>query len=556
MNFAELVMLGGTVEDYKNVDSEILLRKQVEAREGLKLVRVALEHQLSLLGKEYDAKGPSEAAEQIADGVLDIYADYQLLGRRMAAMESEIGHRIWRTNGQSKLDFIPIDGRDFPRRDKRVIPYTDLGNAEWFAQSCGNDVRFNHKTGDWIIWNKDRQYWQVDGTESIFRKIAETIRQREIDAKSSGDKDLIKKAFGFEKRSSLEAICRLAKTMPEIADRGEGWDADPWFFGVANGIVDLKSGTFRAAQRTDLLTKCSPVSYVQGADCPRFKQFLKEVFGNEDVIRYVQKCVGYTMTGLISEHCFFACWGNGRNGKSTLLEVLMHIFGDYGMDLRAVVLEEKKFDQLGQGADLPGKRFVKCVETQEGKKMDTQRIKNWTGGEAITVRPLYKPEFTFQPTHKIWMAFNDKPRIDDPSVGMWSRVKLIPFENCFIGREDRNLLEKLRAESPGILNWAIEGTRMWQEERLEMAEKIRQATEEYEEESNVAIQFVKAGCVMDANASIKNADLYEAYRKWANANAKAFLAENWFGRKMKAVRGLEPYRDGDERGWRGIRVKE
>jgi putative DNA primase/helicase len=245
----------------------------------------------------------------------------------------------------------------------------------------------------------------------------------------------------------------------------------------------------------------------------------------------------------------------GRNGKSTLLEVMMHIFGDYGMDLRAEVLEEQNFKQLGEGAALPGKRFVKCAETHDGKKLDSQRIKSWTGGDAITIRPLYKPELTFDPTHKIWMAFNDKPKIDDPSTGMWSRVRLIPFENSFLGREDRNLLEKLKAEAPGILNWAIEGAQMWQTEGLGMPEKIRQATQEYQAENNIAIEFVNACCVTDPNARVSNPELYPRYKEWAIANSKPVIADNWFGRKMKGVPGVEPYSDGAERGWKGVRLK-
>jgi len=180
----------------------------------------------------------------------------------------------------------------------------------------------------------------------------------------------------------------------------------------------------------------------------------------------------------------------------------MHIFGPYGADLRMAVLEEKKFEQVGQGERLPGARFVKLLETQEGKKLDTQRLKNWTGGDTMTIRPFCKPELTFRPTHKLWMAFNDKPRIEDPSVAMWSRVKLIPFEECFLGREEKDLLEKLKAEAPGILNWMIEGSQMWRAEGLEMPAKVREATEQYQEESNIALEFVKARCLRDPEAKV------------------------------------------------------
>jgi putative DNA primase/helicase len=169
---------------------------------------------------------------------------------------------------------------------------------------------------------------------------------------------------------------------------------------------------------------------------------------------------------------------------------------------------------------------------------------------------MWKLRLVYQPTHKIWMAFNEKPTIDDPSVGMWSRVRLIPFENCFSGREDRSLLEKLKAEAPGILNWAIEGALMWQEEGLRMPEKIRQATEEYQAESNVAMEFVRACCVMDPAAKVSNPDLHPAYKEWATTNGKTLLGESWFGRMLKGIPGIEQYRDGEERGWRGLRLKE
>jgi putative DNA primase/helicase len=367
-------------------------------------------------------------------------------------------------------------------RKKKLFPCTDSGNAEMFAALYGENVRFDHKQGRWLGWDGERLRWCEDKTGRLRSLMKATARcRRQIAGNLPADSDECKRQFGWalgsENLYRIDAALDLAKSEEPIRDDGQSWDSDPWLFGVANGIVDLHTGGLQKPTQQHRITKFSPVEFDASATCPRWEHFLQEIFqGDTDRIKYVQKAAGYSLTGSTDEHCLFACYGTGRNGKSTLLELLLFIFGDYGIDLPFSTLETKR-NTPGEGVNLPGARFAKSVEIREGKQLDEARIKSWTGGDTISVRPLYRNGFSFQPTHKLWLAFNHKPVIADDSPAMWERVKLIPFERRFADREaDKTLKDRLKQEASGILNWAIQGCLLWQQEGLRAPASVEKAT--------------------------------------------------------------------------------
>ena len=300
-----------------------------------------------------------------------------------------------------------------------TFPRTDAGNAEMFADLYGEKVRFDHKQTRWLIWNETRSRWIEDKQYKVRILAKRTARQRAktalgIDSEDERRREILW-AFQSEGRYRIDAALELAKSEAPISDGGEGWDADSWLFGVANGIVDLRTGKLREATQADRITKFSPVAFDPDAKCLRFEKFLEEVFeGDHDRSRYVQKAVGYSLTGNTREQCLFACFGKGSNGKTTLIEILLHIFGDYGVGLDFSTLETKNH-VIGEGLNLPGARFAKSVETREGRQIDEARVKSWTGGDTISIRPLYRNSFSFSPSHKLWLSFNDKPIITDAS---------------------------------------------------------------------------------------------------------------------------------------------
>jgi putative DNA primase/helicase len=268
----------------------------------------------------------------------------------------------------------------------------------------------------------------------------------------------------------------------------------------------------------------------------------------------VQTAVGYTLTGLTQEQCFFACHGAGQNGKSTLFEVIVHIMGDYGTDLPFSVLEKKSQLPVGEGMSLPGARFAKSVETRQDLQLDEARIKSWTGGDTITINPKYRPPLSFTPTHKLWLAFNHKPRVTDDSEAMWRRVRIIPFNHTFNSTQAvKGLLETLKAEASGILNWAIEGCLAWIREGLTTPSAVERATNEYERASDLLAPFFEDRCEIGATFHVPKGDLREVYEQWCVCNKETPLNRNVFAEKMKE-RSFGEGSNGRVRYWTGLQL--
>jgi len=438
------------------------------------------------------------------------------------------------------------------KRSPYFYPRSDSGNAELFAVLYRDTVRFDHKQGRWLLWDEGR--WTEDKQEKVRAMMKQAARRRHELVFDLGDSEertrQIKWALQSESRYAIDAALELAKSEPQISDDGQKWDSNPMLLGVANGIVDLATGQFRMATQADLITKFSPVTFGANAQCPRFEQFLEEIFdGDQERIHYIQKAIGYTLTGSVEEHCLFACYGSGRNGKSTLLEVLLYVMGDYGVDLPFGTLETKH--QIGEGANLPGARFAKAVEIREGRRLDEARVKSWTGGDTISVRPLYRNAFSFSPTHKLWLAFNHKPVVADNSPAIWNRIHLIPFERNFAKEgADKKLLATLKAEAPGILNWAIEGCLKWQSEGLGVPTAVERATREYEQESDPLGPFLAECCEQGPEFQVPKSELWKAYLAWCPepVSQKAFVE------KVRS-RGFGERRTGSARSWMGLRLR-
>lgn len=439
-------------------------------------------------------------------------------------------------------------------------PRTDSGNAELFATLHGENVRFDHTRGRWLIWDEKRNRWCEDTENTVRLLMKKTARHRLTNSHSLADDRVreFKWALVSESRRGIEAALELAKSEPPISDSGEGWDDDRWLLRVANRVVDLRSREAREATREDRITKSSPVAFDRDAKCPRFEQFISELFaGDQELIRFVHKAIGYSLTGSVREQCLFACYGDGRNGKSTLLEILFYIFGDYAVDLPFGALEARRYGHTpGEGVNLPGARFAKIVEIQEDRRLDEARVKSWTGGDTMSVRPLYCDTFSFNPTHKLWLAFNHKPVISDDSHAMWRRIRLIPFVQKFEGaKNDPTLLDKLKGEAPGILNWAIEGCLRWQKEGLDAPATVEHATQEYQAESDTLARFVNDCCIVEATAYVASSHLWSSYQNWTENNGEHHLSRKGFADRLKK-RGFQPDEQGHEkvRVWRGLRL--
>ena len=433
---------------------------------------------------------------------------------------------------------------------------TDAGNAELFARLFGGNLRFDHARNRWLLWGE--HCWTEDPAKSVLllaKQAARWIAQQALEIENPDERTkLYKWAIGSETRARLEATLNLAQSEPPIADTGRHWDANPFLLGVANGVVDLRTGRLRPGKRSDLITMQTDVKFDARASAPTWERFLKQVFGGDtQLIEFVQRAVGYSLTGDTSEQVLFMCYGTGANGKSTFLDALRAVFGPYAYNLPFSAFELKARSSIpNEIAALKGKRFVTAIETNESVELNEGRIKALTGSDPITARFLYQEFFTFEPTGKFWLAFNHKPRVSDDSPGFWRRIRLIPFTQRFSGnKRDSRLPDKLRAEAPGILNWAIAGALKWQAQGLKSPKVVHDASEQYCRDSDTIGEFLEDRC--HASGQVSVASMREEYLRWAEASGERALDRKAFSQRLEA-RGFTKKRVGHDRDWTWVGI--
>jgi putative DNA primase/helicase len=438
---------------------------------------------------------------------------------------------------------------------------TDLGNAELLAALFHAEARFDHSQQRWLVYHD--HWWQPDVVGELMGFAKHVARARLRNSANMDDDDSRKKetewALASENRHRLEAMVTLAQSEKSLADAGGAWDTDGWVLGAANGLIDLRTGTLRNGKPDDRVTLHSNISFDPNAKCPRWESFNSEVFdGNSDLISYIQRAVGYSLTGEISEQCLFCYFGGGANGKSTFLNAIRNVLGSYAFNLPFSAFELADRSTIPNDvAALPGRRFVTAIETDENTRLNEARIKSLTGCDIITARLLYREFFSFKPVAKFWLAFNHPPIVADDSHAFWRRVHLIPFLRQFDPKADPKLDETLCAEAPGILAWAVRGCLEWQAHGLNPPAVVQAATQTYRIESDPLREFLEDRCIRATKQRVTAAELREAYVSWARKNGEVrLLTRGEFTRRLEAA-GFQKRRFGRARTWTwfGLRLK-
>jgi putative DNA primase/helicase len=299
------------------------------------------------------------------------------------------------------------------------------------------------------------------------------------------------------------------------------------------------------------------VEYDKKADCPLWKQFMREIMDyKSDVISFVQTACGWALSGDNSEQTMFILFGTGANGKSTFLNTIMYLLGDYAIATPTETFMRKNGDQnTNDIARLRGTRFVTTTEAEQGKRLSEPIIKQITGNDRMTARFLYGEYFNFVPTFKIFMATNHKPVIKGTDHGIWRRIKLIPFTTRIPDeKQDKELEDKLKAEASGILNWLLEGMLRWKKERLQIPKSIQNATEDYRGEMDVIGNFVIECCILDVRFSIRVRELFKAYQDWCNQNNEHACSERFLSLRLQEI-GFQRIRRSEAKFWVGIGLK-
>lgn len=510
------------------------------------------------------AQNPANWLTPTFDGVIEHLAQLDPLAydRRREAVAQQLGVRVTtldtevkekRAAAKAQDQGTPRPGGPTPLQVgslslPTVSPCTHLANAHRIRQYYQGRLGYALGVG-WILWTG--QFWRPDPTsegalaigfiDELSRKIAaEASALTELAAnESNGDRRqallqqadaLLRWAMQSENERVIAAGLKLAKHAL-LLDHSQ-LNADPWLFNVQNGTLDLRTGRIRPHDSTHLITHLAPVTYDLAATCPTFERFLLEVFsGDSEMVAFIQRGIGWSLTGVVEERALFFLYGeHGKNGKSTLIETIMSLLGVCGetsfgyarkVTADTFMKSRNQDDNQRKAATLAGPRFICTSEVSEEQRLNEQLIKDITGGDTLEARKLYQEAFTFKPQFKAWMYGNHKPEIRGTDDAIWSRVKLIPFEVSFAGREDTKLPTKLKEELPGILNWALKGCLDWQRKGLNPPAKVQAATQAYREEMDLFGQFIRECCVTHRNANAWTNELWTAYQAWcANTGAR------------------------------------
>lgn len=440
---------------------------------------------------------------------------------------------------------------------------SELGNAQRLVRQFGADFRYVAALRAYLVWDGTR--WAFDDTLQIERYAKNVVQDLYRDAGYEDDparrKALAAHAKASESARAIRGMIELARSERSIILPAAALDRDRWLLNCLNGTLELKDGKLRAHHREDLITKRIDVDYDPAAMCPTFERFLEEILGARPaLIRFVQKAIGYALTGSTSEQVFFVLWGIGANGKTTLTKTLRTLLADYAGTLAAESLLAKKGDSASQGMNdlysVQGTRFLVTAEPDMGRRLAEGLVKQITGGESLKVKKLYSDVFEIDVQFKLFLSTNHLPVIRGVDKAMWRRIHVIPFDVVIPDdQQDHALLERLRAERPGILRWAVEGCLAWQREGLGTPDEIRAATKAYRDEMDVLGDFLSERCVVDVFESVTAADLYSAYTDWSKKAGEAHcLTKKALGLQL-GERGFTKHKIGGERGWLGMRLR-
>ena len=402
---------------------------------------------------------------------------------------------------------LSLFGKKKPRVTKHY-DRTDTGNAHRLYDRCNGEIRYSYARKKWYYWTG--KLWALDDTGEVKKYTDLVLADMKAQAFEIDDEEEREQFLRFVttcgNSNRKNAMITETQHLEGIPVLPEQMDAYQEYLNCQNGIVNLRNGELMPHSPEFMMTKICLSEYDTSGKKPvRWLKFLDEVCnGDKELVRYLQKCVGYSLTGSTREQCAFFLYGIGNNGKSTFLETLSDMLGNYAANAQPDTLMTKRNDNGGGAnsdiARLKSSRFVTTEEPSEGVRLNEGLVKQLTGGGKVTCRFLFGDEFEYEPEFKIWIATNHKPVIRGTDVGIWRRIRLIPFEvNIPKEKVDKNLKYKLREEMPQILRWAVEGCMLYAKEGLEMPSCVQQATDEYKNEMDLLQSFADACIVVDDN---------------------------------------------------------
>jgi putative DNA primase/helicase len=417
-----------------------------------------------------------------------------------------------------------------------------------FTRRYHRDWRYVAAWGRWLVW--DGQRWRTEDTLAATDLIRGVCRHAAMRAENP------KVAAKLASSSTVSGVERLARADRRHAATTDEWDADAWLLNTPGGVVDLKTGRTRPHERADRMTKITTAT--PGGDCPTWRRFLDDVTGGDLALQsYLQRMIGYCLTGMTSAHALFFLYGTGANGKSVFVNTVATILGDYAATASMETFVETRHERHPTDlAGLRGARFVSAIETEQGRRWAESKIKAITGGDRIAARFMHKDFFTYTPQLKPVIVGNHKPAIRNIDEAMKRRLHLIPFTVTIPPeRRDAGLTDKLLAERDGILAWAVEGCLAWQREGLNPPECVRTATEEYFDEEDALGDFLDEEAQRHPQARVAVAEVFQRWQEWATRRGEYVGTNRWLAQQL-VNRGFARTRlHGGVKGLSGISLK-
>jgi putative DNA primase/helicase len=463
---------------------------------------------------------------------------------RRAGMSEEAIYAALRIVNQERCR-PPLDDAEVRKIARSVARYepgyalTDAGNAEYFADRYAGKVVYRSDTRRWYVWRPP--VWRPDRDGEIMRLALQAVRDRQAQALNIEDTDRRQKTMlhllKSENAQRLKSMVELAQSMRPIAMTGDEFDQKDMLLAVRNGVVDLVTGKFRDGSPSDYLTQCAGTHYDPVARAERWERFITEIFsGDADLIAFVKRLIGYSLTGLTREQVFVFCYGVGRNGKSTLFETLRALLGDYARNTAFATFVRRR-GESGHEDDLmslEGARLVTAVESRAVSQLADDTLKLIAGGDPVSGSRKHEHTRTYVPKFKVWLAANNLPKVGDVTEGFWRKVILLPFNARFDGpRADRLLAQKLRDELPGILNWALEGCREYLREGLQPPARCVDAVSAWRADNDPLADFL-ATCKIGDGLEVQASVLYDAYMRFCQSNGLKHVSMHAFSPLVEA----------------------
>ena len=453
--------------------------------------------------------------------------------------------------------------------------FSDVGNAERLMAIYGKNIRYSPIRNKWFVWSG--KHWEVDNNgkiENLSRKVirklqaeGEAISLKNLEQEDEKRKTKLKAQIAnFVLRSEgdgrLKAMINQAKTFNSFIIKET--DKDVYLLNVKNGTLDLHTGLMKKHERKDYLTKLIDIEYNPKTQSPNWIEFINKIFmEDKELINYIQKSIGYSLTGDSRLQCFYILHGKGSNGKGTFMQAIERLMGPYYSTLMPESLMERTGNNEGAREDLAkleSTRFVCVNECDENKYFDENLLKRMASGanEKFTVRRMYEKYFDLSPEFKMWMTTNGLPRIKGTDKGIWRRIRKIPFEYDFDLDKNKNenfFDEKILPEINGILNWALEGCLRWQQEGMELPDAVKVEVEKYKSDMDPITRFAEDCCVISETCRVRIPEIYDAYTDWCHENKEYVLSSIKFSKRL-ADKGYKQLKIMSNRYWSGIGIAD